>query len=610
MKNSKTFGVLRRSMGSYDIPRMPHGGFSSERQDTKTDWPTQAADRPAAGQERQAGLRAADDDRLEHPLRDSPTARGPSPPAASGRSTCWRRKLGLGRRPSTAVCDLLQDPPALPRIGPRAEHRLQPAGRRHAAWSIWNCGATTRSISTPWAPAAFPTRPPPATSAAASTPATSTRLQDVFNDDAAEGLAAAARGVLRRSGPRRRRHDGRDDRRVQGGHGHHLQRPVGLPSAGRLAGQHRRAAVSWSTAAATGPATSRPPVYFDQVDRPVPPGRLPEDPPARRHRLHADRAPRPLGRPGRRAVRLRHRRHAEPVRPRRQPAARRLESGSVAGPSTRCKTTPRAAPGERQGADRRGARVREHPLGEGVRGRVPATRPATCQKTYRVVVVRKDLDVYRGQKKLFDDARCFFYITNDREQPAEEIVFEANDRCNQENLIAQLKSGVRSLTAPVDNLVSNWAYMVMASSGLEPEGLGRAAAARDGPLAGAAPRGETDAAADGLQHVPPRDDPDAGADRSRRAADRLSAAGLEPVATRLLPPAGPTCSCRCVVDASPLKPESGCSGPPPRLAHRVLTHATRIIRSTTSQPTEFGSFTMRHKTHQKLTPKTQPRTLV
>ncbi|MSQ93822.1 MAG: hypothetical protein EXR98_04610 [Gemmataceae bacterium] len=32
---------------------------------------------------------------------------------------------------------------------------------------------------------------------------------------------------------------------------------------------------------------------------------------------------------------------------------------------------------------------------------------------------------------------------------------------NQENLNAQLKGGVRALIAPVDNLESNWAYMVM-----------------------------------------------------------------------------------------------------------------------------------------------------
>ena len=90
-------------------------------------------------------------------------------------------------------------------------------------------------------------------------------------------------------------------------------------------------------------------------------------------------------------------------------------------------------------------------------------RPVKCKRDYRVVVVWKELDIYQGQKKLFDDARCFFYITNDEEKPAEEIVFDANDRCNQENLLAQLKGGVRSLTAPVDGLLSNWAYMVMAS---------------------------------------------------------------------------------------------------------------------------------------------------
>ena len=90
-------------------------------------------------------------------------------------------------------------------------------------------------------------------------------------------------------------------------------------------------------------------------------------------------------------------------------------------------------------------------------------QPVKCRQAYRVVVVWKELEVYEGQKRLFDDARCFFYISNDEEKPAEEIVFDANDRCNQENLLGQLKGGVRSLTAPVDNLVSNWAYMVMGS---------------------------------------------------------------------------------------------------------------------------------------------------
>ena len=89
--------------------------------------------------------------------------------------------------------------------------------------------------------------------------------------------------------------------------------------------------------------------------------------------------------------------------------------------------------------------------------------PTKCRKDYRVVVVWKDLEVTQGQRKLFDDSKCFFYITNDWERPASEIVYQANDRCDQENLIQQHKSDVKSLTAPLDNLVSNWAYMVIGS---------------------------------------------------------------------------------------------------------------------------------------------------
>ena len=90
-------------------------------------------------------------------------------------------------------------------------------------------------------------------------------------------------------------------------------------------------------------------------------------------------------------------------------------------------------------------------------------RPTKCRRTYRVVVVWKDLKVTQGQQYLFDKTLCFFYITNDHTRSAEDIVFDANKRCNQENLIAQLKSGVHSFTAPLDSLNSNWAYMVIAS---------------------------------------------------------------------------------------------------------------------------------------------------
>lgn len=90
-------------------------------------------------------------------------------------------------------------------------------------------------------------------------------------------------------------------------------------------------------------------------------------------------------------------------------------------------------------------------------------RPVACKKSYRVVVLRKRLGIDQGQMRLFEEYRYFFYITNDRDKTTEEIVYSANDRCNQENLIAQLKGGVHALTTPVNDLVSNWAYMVMAS---------------------------------------------------------------------------------------------------------------------------------------------------
>jgi hypothetical protein len=90
-------------------------------------------------------------------------------------------------------------------------------------------------------------------------------------------------------------------------------------------------------------------------------------------------------------------------------------------------------------------------------------QPGSCAKAYRIVVVMKELETYRGQLKFEETARCFFYITNVVEKPTEEIVFGANDRCSQENLLGVHKDDVRSLTAPLDNLLSNWAYMVMAA---------------------------------------------------------------------------------------------------------------------------------------------------
>ncbi len=90
-------------------------------------------------------------------------------------------------------------------------------------------------------------------------------------------------------------------------------------------------------------------------------------------------------------------------------------------------------------------------------------QPTKCKRSYRVIVLRKSLTVEEGQMRLWDEVRYFFYITNRSDLNGAEVVWFCNERCNQENLIEQLKNGLKALRMPVDNLVSNWSYMVMAS---------------------------------------------------------------------------------------------------------------------------------------------------
>ncbi|MGO9957500.1 MAG: IS1380 family transposase [Solirubrobacteraceae bacterium] len=90
-------------------------------------------------------------------------------------------------------------------------------------------------------------------------------------------------------------------------------------------------------------------------------------------------------------------------------------------------------------------------------------RPRNCKRDYRMIALRKNISVERGENVLFNQYKYFFYITNDPDMTADEIINEARQRCNQENLISQLKSDVRALHAPVNTLNANWAYMTMAA---------------------------------------------------------------------------------------------------------------------------------------------------
>lgn len=98
-------------------------------------------------------------------------------------------------------------------------------------------------------------------------------------------------------------------------------------------------------------------------------------------------------------------------------------------------------------------------------------QPGKCRIPYRIVVLRKHLRITRGDVVVEETVRYFFYITNDRaddirydtHKTSAQIVAFSNDRCDQENHIEQVKNGVHALRCPTSDLLSNWAYMIIAT---------------------------------------------------------------------------------------------------------------------------------------------------
>ncbi|MQA91629.1 MAG: IS1380 family transposase, partial [Gemmatimonas sp.] len=81
-------------------------------------------------------------------------------------------------------------------------------------------------------------------------------------------------------------------------------------------------------------------------------------------------------------------------------------------------------------------------------------QPGKCDRAYRVVVVRKNISKMKGEQVLLDDVRYFFYITTRTDLSAAAVVRLANERCDQENVIEQLKNGVNALRVPLYDLLS------------------------------------------------------------------------------------------------------------------------------------------------------------
>ena len=185
-------------------------------------------------------------------------------------------------------------------------------------------------------------------------------------------------------------------------------------------------------------------------------------------------------------------------------------------------------------------------------------RPVACQKLSGDRRAQAARDGERADAVLRGVSLLLLHHQRPRDPGSERSWFSANDRCDQENLIAQLKSGVTALTMPVDSLVSNWAYMVMASLAwslkawlalsLLETARGRQHEAQKQSIL------QMEFSASSTPSGP------ALPDRADRTAGGVPPAVLEPLAGRL--PAGRGCAAECdVSQSSPAMSGSGCPDP-------------------------------------------------
>ena len=298
---------------------------------------------------------------------------------------------------------------------------------------------------------------------------------DAINQTRLRVWAQQPAAFFDRSDPRRRRHPRRHRRRVQAGHRHRLQRHLGLPSPAGLAGQHRRAALPGQSQ--RQPSLARAGRRLPrQGDRPLPPGRFSADP------LRGDTD----------FTQTEHLDRWDDAGDIRflfgidaHATLKALADGLPAEaysflerpPRYTIKTAPRQQARAGQAADRPAARVRDDPPARGDDRRVRLSPDGLQEELSRGRPPQAAGDRPGADAAVRGVSLLLLHHQRSHRRRPTEIVFSANDRCDQENLIAQLKSGVHALTTPVDDLVSNWAYMVMASAGVEPEGLERAAGA-------------------------------------------------------------------------------------------------------------------------------------
>src|SRR5258705_88719 len=273
---------------------------------------------------------------------------------------------------------------------------------------------------------------------------------------ASGGVESAARRFPQGGVHRRGWHHRWERWRVQTRHRFVLQRHLGLRAADCESGQHRRGALPVQPSRELGQPQRQRGMDRARGGTGGPSGWHGDGP--RRHRFHPHRATGSLGRPGP----LFHSGHgcaSQGGATGRSFAGKCLEAIGTA-PKYDILTEPRAKAFRYKEQIVIQKEFRNQKLvGEDIAEM--EYQPHKCGRKYRLVIVRKNISVQQGERALLDEIRYFFYITN-RKDKAHKIVGLANGRCDQENVIEQLKNGVNAMRMPVNDLLSNWAYMVMA----------------------------------------------------------------------------------------------------------------------------------------------------
>ncbi len=89
-------------------------------------------------------------------------------------------------------------------------------------------------------------------------------------------------------------------------------------------------------------------------------------------------------------------------------------------------------------------------------------KPARSEKTYRLIIRRQRIEE-SDQGELFELWRYRYVLTNlPRSVSSEEVVRQTYRRCDQENVIEQLQSGVAAMRMPTGGFLANYAHLVCA----------------------------------------------------------------------------------------------------------------------------------------------------